>query len=109
MPYKDIMIMWGYLAGKCIIMTGALAHTCFLLPDLWVCKPCTSYILNNYRLLNISLIDYVQFVIYRTLGDYIMMGLEAGKKIEYKYLLLAFFDSQQYEALKVDYIFNINK
>ena len=33
--------------GKCITMTGVLVHSYFLLPDLWVCKPCTSYIQNS--------------------------------------------------------------
>ena len=29
------------MAGNSITMTGTLAHSCFLLPDLCVCKPCT--------------------------------------------------------------------
>ena len=26
--------------GTCIIMTGTLAQSYFLLPNIWVCKPC---------------------------------------------------------------------
>ena len=29
------------MEGKCIIMTGTLAQSYFLLPNLWVCKPCS--------------------------------------------------------------------
>ena len=32
--------MWS-MVGNSITMTGVLAHPYFLLPDLWVCKPCT--------------------------------------------------------------------
>ena len=35
------------IVGKCITVTGTLAHSYFLLPDLWVCKPCTSYVQNT--------------------------------------------------------------
>ena len=34
------------MAGNSIILTGGLPQTYFLLPDLWVCKPCTSYVRN---------------------------------------------------------------
>ena len=29
------------MEGKCIIMIGTLAQSYFLLPNLWVCKPCS--------------------------------------------------------------------
>ena len=35
--------MW-LMAGNSITVTGTLAHSYFLLPGLWVCKPCTIYV-----------------------------------------------------------------
>ena len=29
------------MAGNSMTVTGTLVHSYFLLPDLWVCKPCT--------------------------------------------------------------------
>ena len=36
-------LIW-LMAGNSTTVIGTLAHSYFLLPDLWVCKPCTSYI-----------------------------------------------------------------
>ena len=44
----DVSSQWldhtWLMVGNSITMTGTLAHSYFLLPDLWVCKPCTNYI-----------------------------------------------------------------
>ena len=44
----DVSSQWfdhvWLMAGNSTTVTGTLAHSYFLLPDLWVCKSCTSYI-----------------------------------------------------------------
>ena len=45
----DVSSQWldhiWLMVGNSITVTGTLAHSSyFLLPDLWVCKPCTNYI-----------------------------------------------------------------
>ena len=50
MPHVPLSLdgssQWFYhiwlMAGNSPTATGTLAHSCFMLPDLWVCKPCTN-------------------------------------------------------------------
>ena len=41
----DVSSQWldhiWLMVGNGITVTGTLAHSYFLLPNLWVCKPCT--------------------------------------------------------------------
>ena len=47
----DVSSQWldhiWLIVRNSITVTGTLVYSYFLLPDLWVCKPCTSYIQNT--------------------------------------------------------------
>ena len=45
------------MEGKCIIVTGTFVHSYFLLPDLWVCKPCTSHMKHPHYIKYIRIQD----------------------------------------------------
>ena len=55
------------MAGNSITMTGTLVHSCFLLPDLLVCKPCTILQYTTYEAVNMAFLSrakhFMQFLV----------------------------------------------